>query len=143
MMKLKVHIEKSGYEEGEAAIENISFAVGEGELVGLIGPNGAGKSTTIKTILGLTRHMAGQIEWPETSNYAYIPEQPSFYDELTLWEHITALGTFLEEDESSFLPRANRLRAIFAGACASRLSGELFERDAAKADADPCFSHAA
>ncbi|MCY8673217.1 ABC transporter ATP-binding protein [Bacillus haynesii] len=114
MMKLKVHIEKSGYEEEKPVIENISFAVGEGELVGLIGPNGAGKSTTIKTILGLTRHMAGQIKWPETSNYAYIPEQPSFYDELTLWEHITALGTFLQEDESSFLPRANRLIERFS-----------------------------
>jgi ABC-2 type transport system ATP-binding protein len=41
---------------GEAAVtavENVSFAVAPGEVVGLLGPNGAGKTTTIKSILGL------------------------------------------------------------------------------------------
>ncbi|QHZ48102.1 ABC transporter ATP-binding protein [Bacillus sp. NSP9.1] len=113
-VKLSVHIEQAGYEEEKPTIENIAFTVGAGELVGLIGPNGAGKSTTIKTILGLTRHVTGEINWNETPKYAYIPEQPSFYDELTLWEHITALGTFLQEDESVFYRRANRLMEQFS-----------------------------
>ncbi|KAA6448813.1 ABC transporter ATP-binding protein [Bacillus swezeyi] len=114
VLKLRVHIEHAGYEEEKAAIENIQFTVGAGELVGLIGPNGAGKSTTIKTILGLTRHVTGDVNWNDTNKYAYIPEQPSFYDELTLWEHITALGTFLQEDESAFFDRANQLLQQFS-----------------------------
>ncbi|MDA7027290.1 ABC transporter ATP-binding protein [Bacillus sp. CLL-7-23] len=113
-MKLCVHIEKAGYDEEQPTIENIQFSVGEGELVGLIGPNGAGKSTTIKTILGLTKHVKGNIYWNGTSKYAYIPEQPSFYDELTLWEHIIALGTFLQEEESAFYSRANQLIEQFS-----------------------------
>ncbi len=38
------------------AIDNISFTINEGRIVGLIGPNGAGKSTTLKTLLGLANY---------------------------------------------------------------------------------------
>ena len=40
-------------EEAVTAVEDVSFAVAPGEVVGLLGPNGAGKTTTIKSILGL------------------------------------------------------------------------------------------
>ena len=40
---------------GIPAIENLSFRIGAGEVVGFLGPNGAGKSTTVKIITGLLR----------------------------------------------------------------------------------------
>lgn len=37
-----------------AAVNNISFSLSDGEILGLLGPNGAGKTTTIQTLLGIT-----------------------------------------------------------------------------------------
>ena len=47
---------------GLRAIDNVSFHVGEGELVGLIGPNGCGKSTIFNCISGLLKLTSGQVE---------------------------------------------------------------------------------
>ncbi|WP_338728794.1 ABC transporter ATP-binding protein [Haladaptatus sp. DJG-WS-42] len=43
------------------AVDDVSFAVGQGSVVGLLGPNGAGKTTTIKAILGLVTPTSGSI----------------------------------------------------------------------------------
>ena len=45
------------------AVDHISFAIGEGEILGLLGPNGAGKSTTIQMLLGLTDPDGGEIHY--------------------------------------------------------------------------------
>lgn len=86
---LDVCIDAAGYEAGDDRITDISFQVRRGELLGLIGPNGAGKSTTIKTLLGLLKHAKAKVTiGGESRSYAYVPEQPVFYEDLTLWEHL-------------------------------------------------------
>jgi len=78
------------------AVDNISFQVNKGEIVGLLGPNGAGKSTTIKSIVGLLRITSGTIlingkindSIDAKKDFAYIPEFPKLYDNLSVWEHI-------------------------------------------------------
>jgi branched-chain amino acid transport system ATP-binding protein len=47
---------------GLVAVNNISFQVSPGEILGLIGPNGSGKSTVMKLIMGLTRPDAGSVK---------------------------------------------------------------------------------
>src|SRR5581483_10905266 len=44
------------------AVDDVSFAVDEGELIGYIGPNGAGKSTTIKMLTGILVPTSGVVE---------------------------------------------------------------------------------
>lgn len=44
------------------AVDDITFSVGEGELVGYLGPNGAGKSTTIKILTGILQPTSGTVE---------------------------------------------------------------------------------
>jgi ABC-2 type transport system ATP-binding protein len=47
---------------GTVAVDQVSFAVGRGEIVGLLGPNGAGKTTTLNMILGVLAPDAGRIQ---------------------------------------------------------------------------------
>lgn len=92
------------------AVNNISFTLTEGTIVGLIGPNGAGKTTTIKCIAGLLKPTEGTIcilgkdikSSKARSNIAYIPETPEVYPMLTVWEHMKfiALAFNLEKWEA-------------------------------------------
>ncbi|THE14811.1 ABC transporter ATP-binding protein [Bacillus timonensis] len=110
---LEVSIQNSGYEENSRIVEDLSFSINRGEIVGLIGPNGAGKSTTIKTILGLLENTNGKIDFINNHTYSYIPERPVFYDELTLWEHLDLAAGVMEIDDADFNERAMRLVKLF------------------------------
>lgn len=78
------------------AVNDISFELQGGEVVGLLGPNGAGKSTTMKCIVGLLRKTSGEITLGGYDHlsvqakklFSYIPETPYVYDLLTVREHM-------------------------------------------------------
>lgn len=106
---LEVNIRSAGYEIGEKTIHDIAFSIEKGELVALIGANGAGKSTTIKTMLGLLVNMDGEKKNP----YAYVPEHPTYYDYLTLWEHIELLMAARGSEMGSWEERAEQLLHTF------------------------------
>ncbi|GIQ63764.1 multidrug ABC transporter ATP-binding protein [Paenibacillus cisolokensis] len=114
MTVLKADIHFAGYEEKKPVIRDIGFEVGAGELVGLIGPNGAGKSTTIKTILGLLRHMEGKVQvLGDNGRYAYVPEQPVLYEYMTLWEHLELAASAYELNGPQLAERAEALLRRF------------------------------
>ena len=48
--------------KGKRAVDDLSFDVYEGEILGLLGPNGSGKSTTINSILSLLKYQKGSIK---------------------------------------------------------------------------------
>ncbi|MGN4717733.1 ABC transporter ATP-binding protein [Bacillus cereus group sp. MYBK226-2] len=111
---LEVNIHYAGYEIGEKTIHDIAFSIEKGELVALIGAYGAGKSTTIKTMLGLLVNVNGEISFGEKKNpYAYVPEHPTYYDYLTLWEHIELLMAALGNEVGSWERKAEELLHLF------------------------------
>ncbi|TYS55647.1 ABC transporter ATP-binding protein [Sutcliffiella horikoshii] len=114
MELLTLHLEKAGYDDEMSVVQNIDFTVSKGEMVGLIGPNGAGKSTTIKTLLGLNPFFEGQVSLPPDKSYAYIPEKPVFYYDMTLWDHIDLMASLLEIDEKVWKERVEDLLNLFS-----------------------------
>lgn len=112
-----------GYFSHKPILEDVSFSVSEGEMVGLIGLNGAGKSTTIKHILGLMKPQKGTIriagqtleEAPVEyrSSFAYVPETPELYDELTIQEHLHLSAFAYGLSETEFEKRSEALLQRF------------------------------
>ncbi|WP_028611910.1 ABC transporter ATP-binding protein [Paenibacillus harenae] len=99
---LRVNDLTGGYSPKRPVLHQLTFDVKAGEMVGLIGLNGAGKSTTIKHILGLMKPRTGEVKVDgvtleaETERYrgafAYVPESPVLFDELTVEEHLRLTG---------------------------------------------------
>ena len=84
------------------AVNDISFTVKDGEIVGLLGPNGAGKSTTMNTITGYIEQTEGDIKIngydtikkskKAKAQIGYMPEGVPLYDDLTIKEFVTYIA---------------------------------------------------
>ena len=84
------------------AIDNISFSVKEGEIIGLLGPNGAGKSTTMNMMTGFIEQTEGEIiingfditKKPKKAkkSIGYMPEGVPLYTDLTVKEFVTYMA---------------------------------------------------
>src|SRR5271168_4281069 len=87
---------------GIAAIEDVSFKVAAGEVVGFLGPNGAGKSTTVKIITGLLKPHDGQVLFEGRdiredmvafrAVIGYVPEEAHLYSYLSGLEYLQLVG---------------------------------------------------
>ncbi len=89
----------SRYYGQQLGIENVSFNVHRGEILGFLGPNGAGKSTTMQIICGILAANHGSVsiaghdinEAPQKAkqHIGFLPEQPPLYTDLTVDEYLT------------------------------------------------------
>lgn len=82
----------------KTAVDNVSFAAEDGEILGFLGPNGAGKSTTMNILTGYLSSTEGQalingidiLEDPVKAKklIGYLPEQPPLYLDMTVMEYL-------------------------------------------------------
>lgn len=85
-----------------AAIQDVSFEVGNSEIIGLLGLNGAGKSTTLKILAGLLAPSAGTVvidgidveqdPGALASRIGYLPENPPLYTDMSVTAFLTHCG---------------------------------------------------
>ncbi|WP_313800536.1 metal ABC transporter ATP-binding protein [Cytobacillus sp.] len=126
-------------------LSNVSFAVPEGQLIGIIGPNGAGKSTLIKAILGLIPKAAGAVKIYEKKYRAkdrvvgYVPQRgsvdwdfPTNALDVVLMGRYGHIGWFKRPGKKDIAIALECLRKVgmeeFAGRQISQLSGGQQQR---------------
>jgi ABC-2 type transport system ATP-binding protein len=90
----------------QVAVNDLTFTIQPGEIVGLLGPNGAGKTTALRCIAGILRPTSGHIlinghdvvldQSQAKAGLALVPEVPSLYELLTVEEHLKFVAMCFE-----------------------------------------------
>jgi ABC-2 type transport system ATP-binding protein len=80
------------------AVNDLSFSVQAGEVMGLVGPNGAGKTSTLRCIAGIIPAAKGSIRIDDIDlaldpvgakqRLAFFPDEPRLFDHLSVWQHL-------------------------------------------------------
>src|SRR5580658_1046882 len=81
------------------ALDDLTFEVPSGQVVGFLGPNGAGKTTTMRAIFGLTDLDGGSVHWKGKAvdqktrrRFGYMPEERGLYPGMRVGEQIEYFG---------------------------------------------------
>ena len=107
-------------------LDDISFNINKGEILGMLGPNGVGKSTIFNIITGLIKPNYGSIyfdnvnatDYPiylRTTKFkiGYVPQHGGYFHDLTLVENLKAIAEILIKDDRERISKINQLIAKF------------------------------
>jgi len=108
MIEVKNLVKKYGKNK---ALDNVSFSVRDGEILGLLGPNGAGKSTTMNIITGYLSATGGEVKISgfdildnpieAKKHIGYLPEIPPLYSDMTVLEYLDFVYELKKINEKS------------------------------------------
>lgn len=106
------------------AVQDLSFTLRPGEVLGCLGPNGSGKSTTVKMLTGLLQPSRGVVQFgghniqDDLAGYrkllGYVPEEPLLYPYLTGWEYLELIATLRGMNRVDLESRINSLLELFS-----------------------------
>jgi ABC-2 type transport system ATP-binding protein len=106
------------------AVQDLSFSLRPGQVLGCLGPNGSGKSTTVKMLTGLLQPTRGLVQFDgnniqdNLTEYrkllGYVPEEPNLYPYLTGWEYLELVGTLRGMDRRDLESKTNSLLELFS-----------------------------
>src|SRR5579863_5553687 len=106
------------------AVNDISFSIRPGEILGYLGPNGAGKSTTVKVLIGLVEPTQGEIffngrdvrnDWPDfLRSVGYVPEEPHLYPQLSGLEYLQLVGRLRGLKRHVLEPKMHAMFRLFS-----------------------------
>src|SRR5437867_1731132 len=107
---MAISVEHFGRTYGDfTAVDDLSFDVAAGEIVGLIGPNGAGKTTTLRSLAGILRPTSGRLHIDgfdivddaieAKRRLAFMPDEPHLFEYLTVEEHLRLVARLYQVDD--------------------------------------------
>ena len=107
-------------------LENVSFKINHGQILGMLGPNGVGKSTIFNLITGLIKPDYGEIKFNNTSvinfpiyeratkfKIGYVPQYGGYFHDLTSLENLKAIAEIAVQDKKLIHHKINKLIAKF------------------------------
>ena len=107
-------------------LENISFKINHGQILGMLGPNGVGKSTIFNLITGLIKPDYGEIKFNNTNvinfpiyerttkfKIGYVPQYGGYFHDLTSLENLKAIAEIAVQDKKLIHHKINKLIAKF------------------------------
>ena len=119
-----------------AAIKDLNFKIGAGELVGFLGPNGAGKTTTMKILTGFMAPSEGEVKicgidvfedpMAAKSKIGYLPEQPPLYFDMKVYDYlkfVASLRGVSKDNETKYIDKS--LESLDLKAVKDRMIGHL------------------
>src|ERR1700748_3622413 len=106
------------------AVENVSFVLKAGEVLGYLGPNGSGKSTTVKMVMGMIRPTKGKVLFGgrdihhDLASYrvqlGYVPEEAQVYTHLSGLEYLQLVGRLRGMEERVIEHKARTLLQLLS-----------------------------
>lgn len=118
------HLSKSF--DGRVLINDLSFSIPKGAIVGIIGPNGAGKSTLFKMLTGKEQADSGEISLGDTVQIAAVDQfRDEMNDSKTVWEEVSGGQDILKVGTIDIPSRAYVGRFNFKGSDQQKRVGEL------------------
>jgi sulfate-transporting ATPase len=106
-------------------VEDMTFRIPPGGIVGVIGPNGAGKTTLFRMIIGEEKPDSGTIRLGETVRLGYIDQNRTLDGEKTIFEEITGGGDVIQLGPREMQSRAYVARFNFSGSDQQKKVGVL------------------
>jgi ABC-2 type transport system ATP-binding protein len=98
------------------ALDDVSFSVPEGRLVGFVGPNGAGKTTAMRIMLGVLTADAGDVRWRGRAvdaeirrRFGYMPEERGLYPKMRVLDQLIYLARLHGLDKADATAQAQRM----------------------------------
>ena len=123
---------------GIKVVDDVSFVVRPGEVVGYLGPNGSGKTTTGRMMTGLMEPSAGMVLFEGRSigddpvgyrrRLGYVPEEPALYSFLSGREQLQLIGRLREVPEDVLEHRMRALLELFGLADAAEQSISAYSK---------------
>ncbi|MDN5849537.1 MAG: energy-dependent translational throttle protein EttA [Nitrococcus sp.] len=114
-----------GYTE-RLLIDDLSFTIPPGAIVGMIGANGAGKTTLLRMLIGQERPDGGEVRLGETVDLAYVDQsRDHLHAEKTVWEEISGGHDIIEIGKYQVASRAYVGRFNFKGQDQQKRVGDL------------------
>lgn len=106
------------------AVQDLSFTLRPGEVLGCLGPNGSGKSTAVKMLTGLLEPTRGRVRFDGRNiqdnlaeyrtHLGYVPEEAHLYPYLTGWEYLEMIGTLRGVLRQLMESKINALLELFS-----------------------------